>query len=89
MEKKNDICQSCAMTMGEKDHGTNADGSISPDYCKYCFADGSFRKNKTMEESIEDDIHFWIDDNCKTPDQARQKLREIFPTLKRWLEVQR
>lgn len=84
----NNICQSCAMIMGENDHGKNADGSINEDYCKYCFPDGRFKKIETMEERIEDDIRFWIDDSCKTAEEAREKMRKIFPTLKRWRKNQ-
>lgn len=84
MEKMNNICQSCAMVMKESDHGKNADGSINEDYCKYCFINGKFKKEETMEERIEADIRFWIDDNCKTPEEAREKMRKVLPTLKRW-----
>lgn len=83
-EKMNNICQSRAMIMKDDDHGTNADGSVNEDYCKYCFSDGHFTKDETLDERIEDDIGFWIDDNCKTPEEAREKMRKIFPTLKRW-----
>ena len=34
------FCQSCGMPLTrEEDCGTNADGSINYDYCKYCYAD--------------------------------------------------
>jgi len=55
MEKKEmKICQSCAMPMENMDlHGTNADGSQNDDYCHYCFMDGAFTSDKSMEEEIE------------------------------------
>lgn len=84
MEITNNVCQSCAMIMSDGDRGTNADGSVNGEYCKYCFSDGHFSKDETMEERIESDIRFWIDDDCKTPEEAREKMRRIFPTLKRW-----
>lgn len=34
------ICQSCAMPMTAADHGTNADGTPSADFCKFCMKDG-------------------------------------------------
>lgn len=67
----NNVCQSCGMIMDENEYGTNLDGSISEDYCKYCFKDGKFGKDETMEEMIDEKI-------------ARQKMFSIFPTLKRW-----
>ena len=35
------ICQSCGMPLNNKEElGTNKDGSINDDYCKYCYKDG-------------------------------------------------
>ena len=49
------FCQCCGMPMGETDelYGTNADGSKSEDYCKYCFEKGAFTFQGTMEEMVE------------------------------------
>lgn len=81
----NDICQSCGMPMTENEHGTNSDGSFNNDYCKYCFADGSFTKEQTMEEKIESCIPFLIEDGeCENEEQARKLLMKIIPDLKRW-----
>lgn len=33
--------------------GTNADGTINGNYCKYCYKDGKFIDDVTMEEYIE------------------------------------
>ena len=37
-------CQSCGMPLraDPKGGGTRADGSVSTDYCSYCYADGKF-----------------------------------------------
>ncbi len=78
------VCQSCAMMMGQEDYGKNADGSVNKEYCKYCFPNGAFGKDETMEEMIESCIPFWIDEECKTAEDARNKMRHIFPNLKRW-----
>ena len=80
----NAICQSCGMMMGEDEYGYNADGSRNTDYCKYCFPNGKFGKDETMEEMIESCIPFWTSGECKTPGEARERMRELFPTLKRW-----
>ena len=37
----------------EKDHGTEADGSLSADYCSWCYANGAFLEDETLEELIE------------------------------------
>lgn len=78
----NNVCQSCGMIMEENEQGTNSDGSISVDYCKYCFNDGKFGKDESMIESC---IPFWINEEEGGDEKvARKKLFSIFPTLKRW-----
>ncbi len=79
------ICQSCGMKMSEGDFATNADGSTNKDYCKYCYADGGFIKEQTLEEMIESCIPFLIQDgDCKTEEEARELLQKELPSLKRW-----
>lgn len=79
------ICQSCGMNMKESDFGTNADGSLNKEYCKYCFANGGFTKNQRLEEYIESCIPFLIEDGvCKTEEEARENLKTVMPELKRW-----
>lgn len=81
----NTICQSCSMMMGEEEYGYNADGSRNTEYCKFCFPNGNFSKDETMEEMIESCIPFWVNDgDARTPEEAREKMRKLFPTLKRW-----
>ena len=47
------ICQSCGMNMDRiEDFGTNADKTPNDDYCVYCFKDGSFTNNYTIEEDV-------------------------------------
>ncbi len=78
------ICQSCGMAMHQSDHGKNADGSSNTDYCKYCYQDGSFSKNETMEEMIESCIPFYVGEEFDTAAEAREYLTKLYPTLKRW-----
>ncbi len=78
------ICQSCGMTMNQSDYGKNADGSANIDYCKYCYPNGSFSKSETMEEMIESCIPFYVSEECKTAEEAREHLSKLYPTLKRW-----
>ena len=47
------FCQSCAMPMvKEEDYGTNVDGRKNADYCVYCYKNGKFTSDTTMEEMI-------------------------------------
>ena len=47
------FCQSCGMPLTEEVLGTNADGSKNEEYCMYCYKDGKFLQDCTMEEMIE------------------------------------
>ncbi len=79
MSKK--ICQSCGMEMTAEVFGTNTNGSANEDYCIYCFKSGQFTEpNATMNEMIEANIP----DMGMPTEEARAKLNELYPTLKRW-----
>ena len=83
------FCQSCGMPLAEEILGTNADGSKSSDYCMYCFKDGAFTGNFTMEEMVEFCAQF-VDQFNKdsgqnlSKDEYKAMLRQIYPNLKRW-----
>ena len=53
MEKTMKFCQSCGMPLNDQVLGTNADGSRNEDYCMYCYRDGKFLQEYTMDEMIE------------------------------------
>lgn len=80
------ICQSCAMPLTEEaQFGTNADGSKNEEYCLYCFKDGAFTSEETMEEMIELCIPHVLEAQVyPDADTARAAMGEFFPTLKRW-----
>lgn len=89
MNKKQKFCQSCAMPLTNEILGTNADGSKNEEYCLYCFKDGSFTGNFTMEEMVEH-CSMFIDEVNKhipkpmTKDEYKQMMLGYFSTLKRW-----
>lgn len=72
------------MGMHHSDYGKNADGSVNTDYCRYCYPNGSFVKNETMEEMIERCIHFFVGEEFETAEEAREYLAKLYPNLKRW-----
>lgn len=80
------FCQSCAMPlMKEEDFAKNADGSKNTDYCQYCYADGKFTADVSMEEMIEGCIpHCLGGEPYNSEEEARSAMTKIFPTLKRW-----
>ena len=78
------ICQSCGMPMADDSLlGTNADGTINENYCKYCYKDGKFIDDVTMEEYIEMCSQFGSQANM-TNEQMKECCQKLFPTLKRW-----
>ncbi|MBO7486975.1 MAG: zinc ribbon domain-containing protein [Bacteroidales bacterium] len=72
-----------------EDCGTNADGSINFDYCKFCYADGKFLQDVTMEGMIDHCAQFVDEINKQMPkpmtqEEYKQMMRGFFPMLKRW-----
>ena len=81
MEK---ICQSCGMPITEiSQFGTNKDGSINEDFCKYCFENGEFIDKVSMEEYIEMCSKFGAQAGMSN-EEMRMYCKKLFPTLKRW-----
>lgn len=83
------ICQSCGMPLTDELLGTNADGSKNEDYCIYCYKDGAFTGDFTMEEMAEYCSMFVENYNKNTgldltSCEYKQELLKFFPTLKRW-----
>lgn len=80
-----DYCQSCGMPFyQEKDHGTEADGSLSADYCSWCYANGAFLEDETLEELIERCAPFMAESCHITRDEAVSFMGALLPHLKRW-----
>ncbi|KAA6308709.1 hypothetical protein EZS27_039673 [termite gut metagenome] len=88
MEQK--LCQSCAMPLTDAALiGTNADGSKNEDYCVYCYADGHFTSDSTMDGMIETCLEFLDEFNKDsgtklTREEAKAQMTASFPQLKRW-----
>lgn len=81
MEHK--FCQSCGMSLNPANPGTNSDGSISEDYCGYCYKDGVFLQDFNMSQMIEFCVQFTDQINKETgwnltPEQAKAQMRKIF-----------
>lgn len=82
-------CQSCGMPLTEEILGTNADGSKNEDYCIYCYKDGAFTGDFTMEQMAEYCSMFVEEYNKNTGKnltacEYKEELLKYFPTLKRW-----
>lgn len=86
----NRYCQSCGMPMPTDDLlGTNADGSANHEYCCYCYKEGAFVQDCTMDEMIDHCVKYLDEFNgaCNTQytkDEAITEMKKYFPMLKRW-----
>ena len=81
---ENNICQSCGMPITSNDLlGTNTDGSINDDYCKYCYENGEFIDKVSMEEYIEMCSKYGSQAGM-TNEEMKLHCEKLFPTLKRW-----
>ena len=87
MEQK--FCQSCGMPLTDDILGTNADGSKNEEYCIYCYKDGAFTGDYTMEQMADFCAQFVDDYNKHTGknlsrEEYKKELLKFFPLLKRW-----
>ena len=72
------VCQSCGMPLKEALFGTEKGGTVNKDYCVYCYKDGSFTSECTMEEMIEICIPFMEEQGMKK-EEARGLLEKELP----------
>ena len=72
--------------------GTNADGTKNEDYCMYCYKDGQFLQDCTMEEMIEHCAQFVnaVNEGLEKPITKEEyigMMKSYFPQLKRWRQT--
>lgn len=89
MEMEQQFCQSCGMPVNDSTFGKEADGSSNEDYCHYCYAEGRFTRDCTMDEMIEHNLEYLDEFNKDsekkyTVEEARSGMKQFFPHLKRW-----
>ncbi len=79
------FCQSCGMPLSDELRGTERDGNASEDYCRYCYENGAFQADCTMEEMIDFCVGPMVQANPgMSPEAARGAMLAFFPKLKRW-----
>ena len=80
-------CQSCGMSLSKEfgNLGTNADGTTTVEFCRFCFADGTFTNpNQTLEEMIASSIENMTTDLQMPLERANELANSFIPTLRRW-----
>ena len=76
------ICQCCGMPLEDEIIGRNEDGSLNEDYCKWCFADGTYTYSN-MDDLIEVCVRNMVNENF-TEEQASEYLKQSLPKLDYW-----
>lgn len=76
------ICQCCGMPLEDTIIGRNRDGSLNEDYCKWCYADGTYTYSD-MDELIEVCVKNMVSEQFPE-EQARSYLKETLPGLAYW-----
>ena len=89
MNKDIKFCQSCGMPLSANVLGTEADGSKNEEYCMYCYMNGKFLQDCTMDEMIEHCAQFigTVNEGLPQPITKEEyigQMKMYFPHLKRW-----
>ena len=75
-------CQCCGMPIDDELIGRNRDGSLNEDYCKWCYADGTYTYSD-MDDLINVCVPHMVTDSF--PESAvRAYLKERLPQLDYW-----
>ncbi len=76
------ICQCCGMPLEDGIVSRNKDGTPNEDYCKWCYADGTYTYSD-MDTLIDVCVRHMAGDGF-TEEQARAYMRQRLPTLDYW-----
>ena len=76
------FCQCCGMPLEDEITGKNKDGSFNENYCKWCYADGTYTYSD-MDELINVCVKHMVNENF-TEEQAREYMKQRLPTLDYW-----
>ena len=85
LDMPEDYCQSCGMMFtAPGQHGHEADGTETKDFCRWCYDDGAYTYETTMDDMIEDCAPRMAEAMGWTVDEAASLLGAVLPTLDRW-----
>ena len=76
------ICQCCGMPLDDAILGRDRDGALNEDYCKWCYADGTYTYS-----SMDDLIEVWsphLASQGFSGEQARAYMNQPLPKLDYW-----
>ena len=76
------ICQCCGMPLEDAIIGRDKDGALNEDYCKWCYADGTYTYNN-MDDLIDVCVKHMASADL-SEEQTRAYLKQTLPTLDYW-----
>lgn len=76
------ICQCCGMPLEDSIIGRDKDGFLNEEYCKWCYADGTYTYSD-MDDLIEVCIPHMQKEGF-TEEQAREYMKKMLPNLNYW-----
>ena len=76
------ICQCCGMPLQDDIIGRDQDGTPNEDYCKWCYADGTYTYSD-MDDLIDVCIPHMVGKGF-SEEQARAYMKEMLPKLDYW-----
>ena len=76
------ICQCCGMPLEDEIVSHDRDGSLNENYCKWCYADGTYTYSN-MDDLIDVCVKHMINQGF-TEEQARAHMKATLPTLDYW-----
>ena len=76
------VCQCCGMPLEDSVTSKEPDGAFNEEYCKWCYADGTF-KYTSPEQLIEFCVEHMASD-AWPKEQVRAHMEAVVPNLKHW-----
>ncbi len=84
MDLPEHYCESCGILLTPDDCGTTALGAKTDRYCKWCYEQGEYTYETTMEDMIEDCAPRLAENTGMSLDEAVSLMGAILPNLERW-----
>ena len=87
LEMPERYCQSCGMILTPASYGTDASGNPTDHYCKWCYENGKYTYETSMDAMIEDCAPRLAKNTGMTCDEAVSLMGAVLPQLERWSAV--
>ena len=76
------VCQCYGMPLEDGIISHNSDGTLNEEYCKWCYADGTYTYSN-MDDLIDVCVKHMVNEDF-TEEQARSYMKQLLPSLDYW-----